>query len=179
VREALKNNAWIFKINPTTVISTKHICQLFTLWDLVHEFQLDENAEDTILWKHTTSGHYSAASAYKAQFFDLVLSPMNHMFGSIGHRQKPKSFLGWPSKIEFGPLIGLLNEGRQTVGFAPFAEGNKTVGHTYSTNVGCPNVFGIYSLTNYILRTWTFYLALGGFHGGLVGKTYRHRHTSS
>ena len=74
VREALKNNDWILKINPSTTVSIEHIRQFFTLWMLLHNFHLDELSEDSIIWKHTTDGCYSAASAYQAQFLGLVLS---------------------------------------------------------------------------------------------------------
>uniref|UniRef100_A0A453TCY8 Uncharacterized protein n=1 Tax=Aegilops tauschii subsp. strangulata TaxID=200361 RepID=A0A453TCY8_AEGTS len=69
----------ILKINPSTSISAEHVTQFFTLWMLLHEVHLDELSEDDILWKHSVSGHYSAASAYKAQFLGLVLSPMDKM----------------------------------------------------------------------------------------------------
>ena len=79
VREALKNNDWILKINPSTTVSIEHIRQFFMLWMLLHNFHLDELFEDSIIWKHTTDGRYSAASAYQAQFLGLVLSPLEHM----------------------------------------------------------------------------------------------------
>ena len=35
VWEALKGNAWILKINPSTVVTVGHIREFFTLWMLV------------------------------------------------------------------------------------------------------------------------------------------------
>ena len=79
MREALKGNAWILKINPNTVVTVGHIREFFALWMLVHDFHLDDQAEDDIIWKHVNDGIYSAATAYKAQFLGLILSPMDHM----------------------------------------------------------------------------------------------------
>lgn len=79
LREALKNTAWILKIKPSNNVSAENGSQFFSLWMLLHEVELDELTEDDILWKHTASGLYSVASAYKAQFMGMVLSPMNRM----------------------------------------------------------------------------------------------------
>jgi hypothetical protein len=37
---------------------------------------LDKHVEDDIIWKLTGNGQYSAASAYKLQFFSLVETSM-------------------------------------------------------------------------------------------------------
>uniref|UniRef100_A0A8I7BE29 Reverse transcriptase zinc-binding domain-containing protein n=1 Tax=Hordeum vulgare subsp. vulgare TaxID=112509 RepID=A0A8I7BE29_HORVV len=79
VREALKDNAWILKIKPSINVSVEHISQFLALWILLNEVHFAELSEDDIIWKHTTSGHYSVASAYKAQFLGMVLSPMDKM----------------------------------------------------------------------------------------------------
>ena len=92
VREALQNNAWILKINTSTVVSVEHIRQFFTLWELVNGVHLDALSEYTIVWKHTTSGHYTAASAYKAQFLGFVLSPMDQMVWKTWAPPKAKFF---------------------------------------------------------------------------------------
>ena len=94
VREAIKHNAWMLKIKPPTVISVEFITQFFTLWMLLDEVHLDALAEDDILWKHTTSGHYSAASAYKAQFIGMVFSPMDQMVWKVWGPPKVK-FFAW------------------------------------------------------------------------------------
>jgi hypothetical protein len=63
---------------------------------------LQHDLEDTIVWKLTKDGHYTAASAYKLQFFGLIHSEMNNMCGKLGHLQSAKTTLGLPSKIGFG-----------------------------------------------------------------------------
>ena len=83
MREALKNNAWILKIKPPDIVTVHHIREFFTLWMLVQDFHLDEFAEDDIVWKHSLDGIYSAATAYKAQFLSLTLSPMDFMVWKV------------------------------------------------------------------------------------------------
>lgn len=61
---------------------------------LAHEFQLDEQAEDDIVWKHFMDGLYSAATAYKAQFLGLTLSPMDSMGWEVWAPPKVK-FFAW------------------------------------------------------------------------------------
>ena len=94
VREALNENAWILKINPNTVISIRHISEFFTLWMLVHDFPLDDQAEDDITWKHANDGIYSAATAYKALFLGSTLSPMDRMVWKAWAPPKVK-FFAW------------------------------------------------------------------------------------
>lgn len=76
VREALCENAWIGKINMSTVFTMEHLRQFLELWSSLREVQLTEGLDDAILWKHTTSGNYSASSAYKVQFLATTRSPM-------------------------------------------------------------------------------------------------------
>uniref|UniRef100_A0A8R7UEH6 Reverse transcriptase zinc-binding domain-containing protein n=1 Tax=Triticum urartu TaxID=4572 RepID=A0A8R7UEH6_TRIUA len=59
---------------------------------LLQEIHLDGLVEDDIVWKHTLSGHYSAASAYKAQFLVMVLSPMDQMVWKVWAPSKVKFF---------------------------------------------------------------------------------------
>ena len=94
VREALKGNAWILKIKHDTAISVNHISEFFNLWMLVHDFHLDDQAEDNIIWKHASNGIYTASTAYKAQFLGLTLSPMDRMVWKAWAPPKVK-FFAW------------------------------------------------------------------------------------
>uniref|UniRef100_A0A452ZDX2 Uncharacterized protein n=1 Tax=Aegilops tauschii subsp. strangulata TaxID=200361 RepID=A0A452ZDX2_AEGTS len=69
----------IFKINYNNIVTGDHIREFFTLWMLLDDVHLEEHREDDITWKHSNDGMYSAASAYKAQFLGLTLSPMDRM----------------------------------------------------------------------------------------------------
>ena len=60
---------------PDTIISIDQTREFFTLWMLVHEFHLNEQIEDDIVWKHSNDGIYTASTAYKAQFLGLTLPP--------------------------------------------------------------------------------------------------------
>lgn len=94
MREALRNDAWILKTNPSTVVTIEHICRFFALWMLVHEVHLDELSDDNIVWKHTVSENYSVASTYKAQFLGMVLSHMDQMVWKVWAPSKVK-FFAW------------------------------------------------------------------------------------
>ena len=83
VWEALKENAWIFKINYNSAVSGDHFRKFLTLWMLVHNFPLDVQTEDVIISKHANDGIYSAATAYKAQFLALPLSTMDLMVWKV------------------------------------------------------------------------------------------------
>jgi hypothetical protein len=92
VREVLAKNAWILKIIPTNVVSVNHIREFFTLW--MHDFHLDEPTEDNIVWKHTINGHYSVASAHKAQILGMTFSPWNKWSRRLALCQSSSSSLG-------------------------------------------------------------------------------------
>ena len=66
---ALYDNMWIFKTKPSTI---HHIREFFTLWIFLDEVHLADHIEDDILCKHKASGHYLAASAYKAQVLGKI-----------------------------------------------------------------------------------------------------------
>lgn len=57
---------FVVKINPSAVVSVDHIWEFFALWMLVHDFHLDSQTEDDIVWKHSNNGIYLAATPYKA-----------------------------------------------------------------------------------------------------------------
>lgn len=98
LREALRDNPWIFKIKPSTIVSIQHIREFSMLWMLLHDL-----IQDDIVWKHMPSGHYSAASVYKAQFLGKILSLVEHMVWKVWAPPKVKLFAWLPSKIEIGP----------------------------------------------------------------------------
>uniref|UniRef100_A0A452XPG4 Uncharacterized protein n=1 Tax=Aegilops tauschii subsp. strangulata TaxID=200361 RepID=A0A452XPG4_AEGTS len=59
---------------------------------LLHDFHLDDEAEDNIVWKHSNDGNYSAATAYRAQFLGLTLSPLDRMVSKAWAPPKVKFF---------------------------------------------------------------------------------------
>lgn len=77
IKDALKDDAWVAKIRISPAFSITHFRQFLELWATIHGFILVD-VEDGITWKHTASGCYTAASAYKAQFLGMTCSPMEH-----------------------------------------------------------------------------------------------------
>jgi hypothetical protein len=65
VAQALHEDEWITKLAGDVTLSMEHLSQFVQLWALIQNVQLDEHAEDEIVWKLTANGQYSAASAYK------------------------------------------------------------------------------------------------------------------
>ena len=54
-----------------------HIQEFATLWGMLADVTLNQGSQDTITWKFTNSGEYSASSAYMVQFVGLSFCPMN------------------------------------------------------------------------------------------------------
>ena len=79
VNKGITNEFCITNINMAEGITTQHIIEFVNLWTKVREFHLVEGTADDITWKFTTSGLYTAASAYKAQFEGLTRSTMLEM----------------------------------------------------------------------------------------------------
>jgi hypothetical protein len=74
VAQAVHEDEWIRKLAFDAIASIDHLTQFVQLWANIHMVHLREDVEDDITWKLTVNGQYSAASAYKLQFFGLVES---------------------------------------------------------------------------------------------------------
>jgi hypothetical protein len=66
VHDAIQRNRWIANILPLQ--TTQEIHEYVALWEAVKEVLLEENREDTIQWRWTSSGEYTTKSAYLIQF---------------------------------------------------------------------------------------------------------------
>lgn len=71
VHDALQNSQWITDIVVDT-FTVQHQAQYIALWDLLQDIVLSPGIEHSIIWTLTTSGTYTTASAYKAQFLGSV-----------------------------------------------------------------------------------------------------------
>ena len=69
MKEALTNNNLVRDINLTARLIVTLVQQFVHLWSLVTTMTLTPDDDDTIIWKLTHSSMYTAASAYRAQFF--------------------------------------------------------------------------------------------------------------
>ena len=68
VQDALTDYKWISDLDVSN-FTVNHISQFVQLWELIQETPLSPGTADSISWTLTTSGVYSAKSAYEAQFF--------------------------------------------------------------------------------------------------------------
>ena len=66
VSQALKGNKWISHIRP--ILTEEEIKEYVLLWEEIQSIQLDNSREDTITWRWTSDGEYTAKSAYNIQF---------------------------------------------------------------------------------------------------------------
>jgi hypothetical protein len=72
VASALDEANWIHDLNHHSGITSSHLLEFVTLWNLVGQETLQPHQEDKITWTLTPSGEYTTSSAYKAQFHDLA-----------------------------------------------------------------------------------------------------------
>lgn len=73
--------------------TVQHFSEFINLWELVQQVQLS-NIEDSIRWKWTESGVFSAKSAYLAQFKDSF-SPFNAKYIWCAHAEGKHKFFTW------------------------------------------------------------------------------------
>jgi hypothetical protein len=66
VFEALKDNRWVAHIAP--IHDPEELQEYITVWEYVSAVQLHPGNEDSIRWRWTQNGEYSAKSAYQIQF---------------------------------------------------------------------------------------------------------------
>ena len=73
VKKALQDNSWVSNLNIHNDFGIDHIQQFVSLWELIAQTQLNPDTEDTIKWKFTNEGIYTASSAYKMQFEGICI----------------------------------------------------------------------------------------------------------
>jgi len=77
LHEALPDNQWIRDITVGPNFSLHHLQQFIELRLAFRETSLNPDTEDTIRWKWTANGEYTAASAYRAQFLGSVKTDLH------------------------------------------------------------------------------------------------------
>ena len=92
VRKALDNNLWVRQIDTRQGLTLDHIQQFATLWEMLADVNLNQGSQDTISWKFTNSGEYSASSAYMVQFVGLSFCSMNATIWKMWAPPKIKFF---------------------------------------------------------------------------------------
>jgi hypothetical protein len=94
VHDALSNNTWIRDLSFNGRLTNELLDAFVERWSLVQAVHLQPQQEDTIIWKLTKTGTYSAASAYKVQFLGCAVTPS---FSSIWKSWAPPKckFFAW------------------------------------------------------------------------------------
>ena len=77
LHEALPDNQWIRDITVGPNFSLHHLQQFVNPRLAFRETSLNPDTEDTIRWKWTANGEYTAASAYRAQFLGSVKTDLH------------------------------------------------------------------------------------------------------
>ena len=93
VQEALRDNAWIRQLNLADGLSVEHLVQFVDLWTRLQDLVLNPDIPDYISWRSTTSGDYSASSAYRLQFDGSTLSLMDSLVWKAWAPPKYKFFV--------------------------------------------------------------------------------------
>lgn len=88
----MEGNHWIISLRPITTIS--EINELVHLGSLLQEINLQAKTSDSIIWKWTQNGIYTAKSAYEAQFQGTIIST-NFQPLWIAEAEPKQRFLGW------------------------------------------------------------------------------------
>ena len=77
VATTLRDGHWINQIDYHNDLTLEHLQQLLALWEKLLNVIIRPGVKDTILWKLTNDGQYSARSAYIAQFAGLTRSSLH------------------------------------------------------------------------------------------------------
>ena len=94
VQKALLNNFWVSQVKTSQGMTVDHLHEFVNLWEKLSHVQLIPDMPDSFIWKLTKDGHYSAATAYSAQFLGLVDSDLPQIVWATWAPPKCK-FFAW------------------------------------------------------------------------------------
>ena len=130
IHDALLNNAWFHKIKMNEEFSIQHLHQFVNLWVQIHDFQLDNDLEDTITWTTSANGVYSAKSAYRAQFLGTIHTDMNRLVWKVWAPPKTKFFAWLALQNRVWTADRLARRGRPNCGLCPLCKrAPETIAH--------------------------------------------------
>jgi hypothetical protein len=92
VYNGLENDFWGSQINNQWGFNVDHLQQFYMLWEMLANVQLNNDAPNSIIWKFTNNGNYSAKSAYNMQFSGLITSTMTTLVWKPWAPRKCKIF---------------------------------------------------------------------------------------
>ena len=90
LRAALVGNAWLGYVKPNPSTAVLH--QLCELWDVAAGITLQEDRADSLRWKWTADGKYSAASAYRMMFQGAIPTNDKEIIWSAKAAPRAKCF---------------------------------------------------------------------------------------
>ena len=122
VQQALSNNTWISHIDISNGLTLDHVQQFAHLWEKVAQVTLAEDMEDSIIWKFTKDGSYSASSAYKAQFEGLTTSAMALSVWKVWAPPRCKFFAWLALQNRIWTSDRLLRRGWPNCGLCPLCK---------------------------------------------------------
>lgn len=92
VAQELQDNRWLRPMRRMN--STTQVREFILLWGLIQQVHLDESATDSITWKWTPNGAYSASSAYRIQFLGSIQDNRANFFWKAKTENKCR-FFAW------------------------------------------------------------------------------------
>lgn len=90
-QQAMQQNQWIRDI--TGAITVLVLVQYFRVWELLQEVNLRPNQQDIFRWRWTSSGEYTAKSAYKRFFCGNTISAEAKLIWKSWAPPKAKLFM--------------------------------------------------------------------------------------
>jgi len=131
LHDALSDNRWIRDIMLRPNFNIHHLEQFIDLWAIAREVSLNPEITDTIRWKWTTNGEYSAASAYRAQFFGSVKTKLQPLIWKPWAPQKCKFFAWLIIKSRVWTSDRLAVRAGRGMMFAPYVGPSKNLRTTF------------------------------------------------
>ena len=122
VSGALHDDAWIKAIDMHCELTWNHVTQFVELWSLLSHINISQDVHDTIIWKLSPNGEYSAKSAYKAQFMGAILTPMNKVIWKVWAPPKVKFFAWLAIQNRVWTADRLERRGMQNCGLCPLCK---------------------------------------------------------
>ena len=141
---------------------------------LTHDFHIDDDVEDDIVWKHSMDGIYSVSTAYKAQFLGLTLSHLDFMVWKAWAPPKVKFFAWLALQGRIWTADRLERRGWANCGICPLCKREQET--TIHLFVGCRYSTRLWNMViqNLGLHTWTPPLGISthpSSNGGTRGPT--------
>lgn len=96
LRQGKEDDSWVhdLTLDAGSSITINLLNQLVRLWEAVRNVHLDSEEPDQIVWKFTSSGHYTASSAYHAQCLGAPNTNFNSLIWKVWAPGKCK-FHAW------------------------------------------------------------------------------------